>query len=119
MGLYKTLNKALKAPIEDVTTLKIKFKNQTLPLDIFSFVALDTLFIQSDELEYIPEQIENLKTLTQVHIQAKNLKQVPKELVTLPQLRVLSLNNCHNYNKFISNIYSLFITSRNTNTIVI
>lgn len=93
MGMYKSLKKALETP-EDVTTLKLALKNDTLPLELFSFKNLETLYLQAPELKALPSEFFNLVKLKTLYVSSPKLSIIPEAVLLLPELRNLSFTGC-------------------------
>lgn len=82
-----------KAAVQEISIYGSKYGGITyrqLSKELYTFTALETLYISDDFLELHPE-IANLQQLTSLYINSRLLKTLPEEIGELQQLRSLTI----------------------------
>lgn len=113
--LSRALSKAGQSGTLDLSGLNLT----SVPLDVFRFTGLRSLFLNDNQLTSIPAEIERLENLQALHLDDNQLTELPPGLSKLSRLRELRLDrNCLAtlpYN--ISRLRALESLAANSNTI--
>ena len=95
---FKTEELKLKNLFSNLLTIKtlnsITLENiQNIPKEVFQIKTLKKLYIKSDYLSVIPKEISNLTSLQNMSLETKNLVSIPKEIKKLNDLNFLNISS--------------------------
>ncbi len=90
MGIYKSLSKAL-SETHKVEALKIKIKEEKLPFDLQVFPYLTELYLEAPDLKLLADDLSGFQNLKVLELTAPKLKNI-STLFHLPRLEILKTN---------------------------
>lgn len=92
MAFYETytLEEALKIPMEEVESIRLKYLNlNQIPVEVFKFKNLKEFNFQGNNLKKIPLEIFELTSLTYLNLSDNQISEIPKNIQFSIQLELL------------------------------